>query len=179
MDNISDSFHIMVLGSGHVDDPGLPSVMDLGDAGLSRLTEGLRLFGLIKRAKLVFSGYGGKSGISHAEIQRQASIEMGVNQSKISIIPTAENTWQEATKYHKKFGSETKLILVTSAMHMSRAVYLFQKKGLDPIPAPCNFKVKDDPTDRNWGISVSAENMLILRLALHEYLGMWYAKFKY
>jgi|GEM_PF-3560062 len=41
----------------------------------------------------------------------------------------------EAKEYKKLFGDNAQIILVTSAVHMHRSVYAFQKEGLDPVPA--------------------------------------------
>jgi len=39
-----------------------------------------------------------------------------------------------------------KIILVTSALHMPRSLALFEKQGLQVIPAPVDFTI----TERNW-----------------------------
>ena len=36
-----------------------------------------------------------------------------------------------------------KFILVTSAAHMPRSMALFRKRGLQPIPAPADFQVRE------------------------------------
>jgi len=53
-----------------------------------------------------------------------------------------ENTQQEAEQYKLLFGDSAQLILVTSALHMPRTMFLFQKEGLYPVATPTNHLIK-------------------------------------
>ncbi len=69
---------------------------------------------------------------------------------------------------YKLIGNK-KLILVTSANHMKRAVYLFEKMGCNVIPAPCDFLVKNIkyyPALPSWSSIKQTE------YAIHEYIGI-------
>lgn len=179
LENIPDSIHIVVLGSGHVADPDLPSTMQLAEPAINRMMEGMRIHQRVEKSVLIFTGFEYRSSQSHPIVQRNASLEMGIDSAKIKVILSTEDTYQEVIQYKKIYGSNIPIILVTSAMHMPRAMYLFQINGLNPIPAPCDFKIREDPHDKVFPVSISAKNMQLIRLALHEYLGMWYAKMMY
>ncbi len=63
-------------------------------------------------------------------------------------------------------------LLVTSASHLPRALAIFQKLGLKPIPAPGDFRYTDYVSIGNY--IPSGSNLLNLELAMHEYLGLAY-----
>ena len=63
---------------------------------------------------------------------------MGIDSASMVIQSLPSNTRMEAEEYVKNFGTENKLIVVTSANHMPRAIMLFHKVGIDAIAAPAN-----------------------------------------
>ncbi len=73
-----------------------------------------------------------------------------------------------------------RVLLVTHAAHMPRALYAFEKAGLEAIPAPTGY-LKD--TFRNasvlqrWLPSLTA--LQLSRTALHEWLGLLYYRMVY
>ena len=83
---------------------------------------------------------------------------------------------------HKKDASQ--LILVTSAIHMLRAHYLFREKGFDPIPAPTAHLVKREQyRTSNQALSFSFSywkpglgGIKLMKHYLHEVIGIWYAR---
>ncbi len=77
----------------------------------------------------------------------------------------------------KEIVGKDKFILVTSASHMPRAIGLFRKYGMDPIPAPTDYMVKE----REGGLTPrvffpSAGSLEKAGRAIHEYLGMMWGK---
>jgi len=64
------------------------------------------------------------------------------------------------------------LVLVTSASHMPRAVALFRKQGMNPIPAPAAHLVKRRPGLVPEDFYPSAMALLKAQMAVREYLGM-------
>lgn len=66
-----------------------------------------------------------------------------------------------------------RVYLVTHAWHMPRALWAFQRAGIDVIPAPTGFETREDPRWRAW--LPSSRALYKLNLALHEIVGMaWY-----
>ena len=170
------TINILVLGGGHSEDKNLPPIDQLSLNSLCRLSEGLRLHRILPGSCLVFSGISRGQKYSHAEILRQAALSMGIAEKEIILLPTSENTWMEALDYTRKFGTNNTLILVTDAIHMPRAMFLFQKAGQKPIPAPTNHIVKSDRKNgiSNWGPSSS--NIAMMEYAMHEMLGLAWAE---
>lgn len=113
-----------------------------------------------------------------------AILEMiGVPSEAILKQPMSQNTYEDAlfsAKLLKERGIQ-RVILVTSAMHMPRSVALFEKQGIQVIPAPTDFAV----TEASWSKFSSANlagqlvnllpgtgNLSMTTNALKEYLGM-------
>ena len=72
--------------------------------------------------------------------------DFGVPKDAICIFPEARNTEEEAKSIFQGMRSKTqidrpRILLVTSAWHMSRAKLLFERAGFDVIPAPTDFEM--------------------------------------
>lgn len=173
--NLQDKkdIHIVVLGGGHGESMKLTSFDQLSDASRSRLIEGLRLYKMLPGSYLVFTGRSKKYDYSHAEVMKKSAINIGVDESRIKLVPAAENTRSEAFDYYKQLGSEYPVILVTDAAHMRRAMFLFRSAGINPVPAPTNHMVKDEKIS-DW--SPSFRNIEMMDYALHEIFGLAWAK---
>ena len=165
--------HIVVLGGGHGERMKLTSFDQLSDASRSRLIEGLRLYKMLPGSYLVFTGRSKKNDYSHAEVMKKSAIIIGVDESRIKLLPAAENTRSEAFEYSKQIGSEYPVILVTDAAHMRRAMFLFRLAGINSVPAPTNHMVKEEKIE-DW--SPSFRNIEMMDYALHEKVGLLWAK---
>lgn len=167
-----DVEYILVLGSGHKTNEKLSITSQVSSTGINRLVEGIRLYNLIPNSKLVVSGYGGQDINAHALMQEKLSISLGVKKENIIRFDTPKDTKLEAMEMKKLVGAK-KFILVTSASHMKRSMLLFQKEGLNPIPAPTGHVAKDSKTFllRDF----SAKNLRKVESAFHEYLGLTWA----
>lgn len=175
LNNLKDSVNILVLGGSHIDDEILPANSQLSESSLARLVEGIRIHNQLKYSTLITSGYLKTSNISNAKVQADAALSLGIDSTSIRIQETPTNTWQEALIYKQTFGDSSKLILVTSAAHLPRAMMLFKKAGLNPIAAPADYLVK---SRKKWFFFFwipSSGNIEKMESAIHEYVGMaWY-----
>lgn len=173
------AIHILVLGGGHVSDPRFTKNDQLSQMALGRLVEGIRLHRLLPGSKLVLSGYS-RIGIaeSHAEVMAGAAELLGVNPEMLLTVETPANTEEEARDYRAKFGDTHRLILVTSAIHMPRAMFLFRAAELDPVPAPTNHQIKKDNLPKPLSLYPATKNLQRVSDAMHEYVGLWYATWK-
>jgi uncharacterized SAM-binding protein YcdF (DUF218 family) len=86
------------------------------------------------------------------------------------------NTQQEAEEYVKNFGTKKNLILVTSAIHMPRAILLFRKAGINPVASPTNFILKYGSHKSLLEWLPNAGHIGMMEAALHEYVGIIWAK---
>ena len=167
--------YVVVLGSGHVSDERIPTVSQLKTVGLARLTTGIEIYKQNPGAKLLLSGYGGYDQRSHAEVSAEVAQVFGVPKDDILLAPDAKTTREEALAWQILLHDQP-FALATSAMHMPRAMYLFQSVGLTPIAAPANFETAGHRASywRDW--MPSASKLLIVEAAWHEYLGLAWAK---
>ena len=164
---------VMVLGGGSEWVPGRPPTGWLQVAGLERLVEGVRVLRLAPGARLVVSGWGEPGEPSTAEVMAQAAISLGVEPSRIVRFDTARDTADEIASLRKLMGTQ-KVIIVTSAEHMPRAMQLAAQAGLDAIAAPARVALGGGT--RGWGGLVpSVFALQRSTTAIHEWLGRLWA----
>lgn len=176
LDNIDKSIkYVMVLGSGHSTDETHPITSWSGETAINRLIEGIRVLNLLESdAKLIVSGYGGRDKNSHAFVQKKLAVTLGVDEKRIITFDKPKTTYEEALSA-KEFLKDEKLILVTSASHMYRAVGLFKKAGVNLIVAPTNYKANKSSAIVKKPNSSGLEKS---ELVFHEYIGYLYAKLR-
>ncbi len=108
---------------------------------------------------------------------------MGVPESAIWLQTRSQNTFEDALYSAEMLKAEgiSRIILVTSAMHMPRSYALFTAQGLEVIPAPTDYYVPDyywaDPTQGEItsvlvNLIPSAASLVNVTNSLKEYLGM-------
>ncbi len=176
LQNTKRPVNILVLGGGSTNDKRLPANSQLAESSVARLSEGIRIHRLFPGSTLITSGYAGKSNNTpHAIVSAKAAMLLGVDSASIKSQETPENTWQEALIYKQMFGDSADLVLVTSAIHIPRAMYLFRKAGLNPIAAPADFMIKNRKRKSISYWFPSAKNIEKMEGAIHEYVGLlWY-----
>lgn len=165
------SLHILVMGGGHTPAPDLPYMDQLSDPARARLNEAVRLHQLLPGSKIVCSGYSSTGRITQAEVLARAALELGVTPADTLMVRTPANSAEEARDYVRRFGKQHRLILVTSAFHMPRAVEIFRRKGLDPLPAPTDHYIKEDPRKSTYDFWPSSAKIYMMTLVIHEYGG--------
>lgn len=181
--NFSGEIHILVLGAGFTNDPEISLTSKLGENIAMRLMEGIRIYNLMDTAKLISSGAALKSEISQAEAVADAAVSLGVSPQDTLYLPNTLNTESEAYSYTRRFNSPIRqsvnpVILVTSAVHMRRAVYWFNYYGIDVIPAPCNYLFKEDPLNPEFKWKPSWEKVKMLDKVMDEWLGLLWGRLK-
>ena len=60
---------------------------------------------------------------------------------------------------------------------IGKMAYQFKKQGLNPIPAPAGFLVKTRP-NQGYSFSFSGRDLQKSERAIHEYLGITWAKLR-
>ncbi len=168
--------YISVLGGGGADTAGLSANNQLSQAALSRLIEGVRLMKALPQVKLIVSGSGNR-GASNAEIMKQAAVALGVESTRVIQFDSPRDTMDEAESIKTVVGTDP-FIVVTSAIHLPRAVALLRHLGLNPIPAPADFRQRpDEPFEiqnQLWGPTALGTNSAVC----HEYVGMLWGRLR-
>lgn len=108
---------------------------------------------------------------------------LGVPEDALWYETDSRNTYENAL-YTRQVLEEKgieRIILVTSAMHMSRAIRLFEKQGFDVFPAPTDYNVTQADWDRLWELNLTTQlfnllpsvgNLSDTTAALKEYFGI-------
>ena len=165
---------IVVLGGGHVSDPRLPANSQISAAALGRLVEGVRLYKAMPGSKLLLSGGVVFDPVPEAEVMARIAGLLGVKPQDIMLETDSRDTADEAAIIAKIIG-RGKFILVTSAAHMPRSMALFSKRGLEPIPAPADFLVREGQRAAPGRFFPGAGSLWQVQVAVHEYLGLVWA----
>jgi uncharacterized SAM-binding protein YcdF (DUF218 family) len=109
---------------------------------------------------------------------------MGVPEDVMWQEPDSRNTYENAlfsAEILQDKGIE-RILLVTSAIHMPRAVRLFEAQGFEVIPLPTDYTVTEPVWQALWqggletyvlGLLPSASNLALTTNVLKEYLGMF------
>ncbi|MBL7480504.1 YdcF family protein [Legionella bononiensis] len=168
---------VVVLSGGQTQAAGLPPNDLLSSASMKRLIEGVRLLRLLPEAKLVLSGGGSAGDQPEALLLAELARWFSIPDHKVVLETKSINTADQARELVSLVKNEP-FYLVTSAVHMPRAMALCQKQGLHPIAAPTDFTFFWS-TD-SWGklIIPNAYNLAYFSIGLHEVLGsLWAFKF--
>ncbi|MEH6592450.1 MAG: YdcF family protein [Halioglobus sp.] len=116
---------------------------DLGNAA-DRVWYASRLYHAGKVKLLVFTGGRPRqySGLSEAEAMQIFAMDLGIPQAHILLESGSQNT-RENARFTRRLIEEKdlgRILLVTSAAHMGRAVKHFEAMGIKVLPAPTDFE---------------------------------------
>jgi uncharacterized SAM-binding protein YcdF (DUF218 family) len=167
---------VVVVIAGGVDrtthDPADFTVLNL--ASRRRVERGVRYWRERDGRHIVLSGGAMPPGnVAHAELMRSYSRWLGVPESAISIEPRSLDTWQNGRDVAEMIPAlPRRIALVTSAMHMPRAVLAFQAAGFQACPLPCDFRTV--PIRAPGSLTPRTSALLKTETALHELLGLGY-----
>ena len=116
---------------------------------------------------------------SEGEYLKNMAIEFGINEDKILLTKNVQNTEQEAKAIKELFPAEDiKLILITSAFHMPRAVKVFEAYDLNIITFPVDFRRKDTKFTI-LDLIPSASSLAKTSHFIKELIGRFYYTLKY
>ncbi len=178
---------IVVLGGGTASQEPPRPLVEVNGAG-DRVIYAAYLYRQGSAPYLLLSGgnidwLGEHTGTPAEDMARLLEL-MDVPASALWLQPDSRNTYEDAL-YSKKILDEKgihRILLVTSALHMPRAVGLFERQGFEVIPAPTDFNVTQEDwqnllhagfTARLISLLPGAGNLNMTTNALKEYFGLW------
>ena len=149
--------------------------IDFKDSG-DRLISAIELYKLGKIEKIIISGGNGElinNGMKESEWSKSFLINMGIESKDILLENSSRNTMENAqnTAILIKNDISQKILLITSAVHMKRAKFCFNKN---------NFNIDCYPTDiTNSDIVLSVDYLFIPNIdalvkwedLIHEWIG--------
>ncbi|ASC73956.1 Envelope biogenesis factor ElyC [Halomicronema hongdechloris C2206] len=175
---------IVVLGGGMRPASSPRAWVEVSEAG-DRVLHGARLYLAGKAPWLILSGgripWLDGGGAPESSDMAALATALGVPEEAILQDPTSLNTYQNAinVKALLQTYSLERVLLVTSALHMPRALALFRHQGIDAAPAPTDFLLSKArlQTAPQWQAHLvnffpDARYLHEVTQALKEYLGL-------
>lgn len=170
---------VVILGGGCRPSGGLRDLPEATEMTYSRVFNGVRIFR--QSGAHVLALCGGKSirsGETEAEIMKSIAVDLGVSQTGLLLETRSSNTMENAVELAKLLppDREGRIGLVTSALHMRRAMNVFRKCFPERIIVPLAANYYYTPAARHPKSFIPSANALLLSTyAIHEYLGLfWY-----
>lgn len=167
---------IVVLGGST--GPAVPPrvSVEVGDA-FDRLLQGMRLLRAGRAPRLVLSGgmitFLDGSDVPEAEQLATLAIEYGIDPGQLILESRSRNTHENGVYTAQRLREEgwTRILLVTSASHMRRAVAVFRRQGLVVVAASTDVQVVDRPFSVTR-LLPDAEALRASSRACKEYVGL-------
>jgi uncharacterized SAM-binding protein YcdF (DUF218 family) len=145
---------IVVLGGGSATfRAGGNEINELSDATALRVLEGARLYKLLDEPAVVVSG--GTDELVDALTpesvpMQQELLDLGVAPDHIQMESISGSTLDQAERLSTLLEARQigDFILVTSPIHMRRALAVMRAEGLDPVPSPSSQHSEDHIVER-------------------------------
>lgn len=181
MDELPNTDAIVVLGGGI--DPVAPprNAANLTYAA-DRIRHGAALYHAGKARWIITTGarpYPG-AGDNAAEAAADLLVDLGVPRGDIVGRAEATSTRHDARAVQPVMRSHAigDILLVTSALHMPRALAVFQAAGISAWPAPTDYEVTDPPAAGTLRWFPDPGAFYRSARAWHEYVGMQYYRLR-
>ena len=164
----TDTQVIVVLTAYAAGDANMPESAHMNASSAFRILEAANLSFLRPDCRVIVTG-----SAEAARIMGHQLRILGVSDERLSIDITSNTTAASATRLKSMIG-DSSLFLVTSAGHMRRAIGVFRKSGMHPIPAPTDYQLPGNALYASW--TTSPIHLEASDLAIHEYFGLaWYS----
>ena len=166
---------VVVLGGGTTSDASLPLAQRMMPATLARVVEGVRLLRQAPGAKLLLSGAAVFAAGSDAQSMSAMAAALGVPGAAIVTDERSADTEAQARNV-RAIVKDERVVLVTSAVHMRRALLLFRRAGLQPVPAPTDYLSASSAGLSPADFFPDADRLRGAENAIHEYFGLAWAR---
>jgi uncharacterized SAM-binding protein YcdF (DUF218 family) len=179
---------IVVLGGAVRAKEWPRATVELGETG-NRILHAFELFRTKKGAFILCAGGKAEPGIretSEAEDMRALLGSFGVPSEAILVETNSLSTFENARNCQPMIEAKGvhRMLLVTSAVHMPRALAVFRRQfpQVEVIPAPTDYMFTDKPNipprELLEGFVPSADHLVRMEQTLHEYIGLLYYRWR-
>ena len=155
-------------------------VVEWADA--DRFFKGIELYNSFKSDKIVFTGgksLFNKTAVSEGSVLKNYAVNYGILEENITVTKDVFNTYEESLAVSEVLGENKTIILVTSAFHMKRAKFLFEKQNLRVIPYKVDYLSTTNPKLHFIDFLPSSSGLQKTEIALREQLGRLYYSFRW
>lgn len=172
---------IVILGGGKKGSRAAPDEIEaLMEATFVRTYAGLRLWHQLERVPTIVLSGGGYGDVREADLMALLATQAGVTHEQLLLERDSMTTWQNAEGVGRllsvsEMGSNErrKIFLVTSAMHMPRALVTFSGSRFNICPWPADQRAFRPDFGGLWIPSIRP--LQKSSMALHEFKGLlWY-----
>ena len=170
---IGEADAIVLLGGGVRGDTHLGTLPDMNQQA-DRMLYATALYKAGKAPLVVLTGGSEPDSRSEAQLMKDVLAVMGVPPRAMLLENSSRNTNDNALYSAVVLNNRgiKRILLVTSAFHMRRAVPLFERQGFEVIPAPTDFqRVVGSQVLPGWLPSVDA--LASTTIAFKEHVGYW------
>lgn len=173
---------ILVLGGG-LRLPIEPSTAPQFNNATDRYWLASKLYLAGKASKVIIAGgnvFKQQQLLSEAEYASQLLQKWGVPEKAIFIEKNSRNTEQNFTNLKLQFSlnANQKVLLVTSASHMRRAVWHAERAKLAVTAASADILIRKNSRPAIFKYLPSVAALHNTTIAMHEYYGLWFARLK-
>lgn len=182
MSSIPKADAIVVLG-GSLRPPTYPRKTSQITNSSDRFWYAAKLYKAGKAKTIVLTGgnvFPDPSIKSEAFYIKKILLSLGIPEKAILLEESSRTTEENAffsTQLLEKHNFK-KVLLVTSAMHMPRAMKLFDSPELTITPCSADVYISPSSTPNVLSWIPNAKAFSVSTLALHEYYGVWFYKIK-
>lgn len=163
----TEVYPIAVLTGYAEQDPDHPLSSQVNSSSAFRLLEALKLFHSSPGSTVIISGTG-----DVARIMREVLVSSGIPAEQVRVDVDSASTFESA-KHMAFLLGDRPFLLVTSAGHMPRAMGVFRKAGMAPLPMPTHYLTKRNPLATQY--FPTPVHMELSDLAVSEYAALaWY-----
>lgn len=172
---------VVILGGGKKGSNAAPDEIEaLMESTLVRTYAGLRLWKQLEKVPTIVLSGGGYGDVREADLMALLAAQAGVSRENLRLERDSMTTWQNAEGVRKLLGvdqvggdARRKIFLVTSAMHMPRALATFSRSGFNICPWPVDQRAFRPDFGGLWIPSIRP--LQKSSMALHEFKGLlWY-----
>src|SRR6056297_1700768 len=169
---------IVVLSGGTVThSPEEGGQTSPGAETLKRLSFGYRIhrasgLPIISTGGTPLSAGAGGGEVAAGDAMGRYLVALGADPEAVYTEDASRNTFENAALIAEQYDHQ-RVILVTSAYHMPRSVWVFQQIGFQVMPAPTDYKIDADGYNL-WSFFPSMGSFHDSYRALHEYVGIVY-----
>lgn len=163
---------VVVLGGGWQPQAPWSVTARLQDSSAIRLLEGVRLWRQRPALPLVVTG--ASRDVTQPPVARgyaRAAQTLGVPDERLRVLDTPTDTGREARAVSEALGEGARVVVVTSASHMPRAMRHFRRAGLAPIAAPTHYLAGRNAAQGLAHWVPSATHLRKTERAVYEVLG--------
>lgn len=123
---------IMVLGCGVRGDSPSPLLAD-------RLQRGVEVFKLGGAPKILMSGDHGQTNYDEVNVMKQYALNDGIAEADVFMDHAGFSTYESMYRAKEIFGVD-KMIIVTQKYHLSRAVFIANKLGIEAYGVASDYQ---------------------------------------